>query len=259
MALVVAAAACGGEASIRGSTPPPDVEVPVTLNADSPFGYPPALYDQGVEGDVVLHLYVDAAGRLVTESTRVAETSSNRVLDSAALAGAAGLRFAPAIRRGMPVGAAFLQPVQFRRPGTAPRVPTTAARDTATRRPPRPATTQGETPGRGETPPPRPPRDSTPARRDTSRVYSYKDRARLQLIMRGRRVGLSIAEIRDILDAYDEEGPAAQDAEALRIHHHRIEKLQAQRREVESAIEELKQACAALECRYPEAAKKLDS
>lgn len=167
MALIVAAA-CGGEASIRGSTPPPDVEVPVTLNADSPFGYPPALYDQGVEGEVVLHLYVDATGRLVTESTRVAETSNNRVLDSAALAGAAGLRFAPAIRRGVPVAAAFLQPVQFRRPGTARRVPATASRDTATQRPPRPATPQVETPRRAETPTPRPPRDSTPARRDTT-------------------------------------------------------------------------------------------
>ena len=44
----------------------------------------------------------------------------------------------------------------------------------------------------------------TPARRDLARVYSYKDRARLQLILRGRRVGLSIAEIRDILDLYEE-------------------------------------------------------
>src|SRR6201988_413016 len=43
----------------------------------------------------------------------------------------------------------------------------------------------------------------SPARRDTSRVYSYKYRARLQPILRGRRVGLSIADIRDILDAYD--------------------------------------------------------
>jgi DNA-binding transcriptional MerR regulator len=99
----------------------------------------------------------------------------------------------------------------------------------------------------------------SPARRDTSRVYSYKDRARLQLIMRGRRVGLSIAEIRDILDAYDEDGPAAQDVEALRIHRHRIDKLQEQRREVDAAISELKQACEQLERRYPEAAKTLDA
>jgi DNA-binding transcriptional MerR regulator len=98
----------------------------------------------------------------------------------------------------------------------------------------------------------------TPARRDTSRVYSYKDRARLQLILRGRRVGLSIAEIRDILDLYDEEGEVAQNAEALRIFKHRIEQLEAQRAEVEEAICTLRQAASNLERQYPEMAT-LDS
>jgi DNA-binding transcriptional MerR regulator len=98
-----------------------------------------------------------------------------------------------------------------------------------------------------------------PGRRDTSRVYSYKDRARLQLILRGRRVGLSIAEIRDILETYDEEGTAAQDAEALRIHHRRVEQLQEQRRHVEDAIDELKKAAAHLEAKYPSIATELDS
>lgn len=92
----------------------------------------------------------------------------------------------------------------------------------------------------------------SPARRDTARVYSYKDRARLQLILRGRRVGLSIAEIRDILDTYDEEGAPAQDAEALRIHKRRIEQLQAQRAHVDEAIQELEQAAQHLACKYPE-------
>lgn len=95
----------------------------------------------------------------------------------------------------------------------------------------------------------------SPARRDTARVYSYKDRARLQLILRGRRVGLSIAEIRDILDTYDEEGAPAQDAEALRIHKRRIEQLQAQRAHVDEAIEELKRAAQHLASKYPELAE----
>ncbi len=99
----------------------------------------------------------------------------------------------------------------------------------------------------------------SPGRRDTSRVYSYKDRARLQLILRGRRVGLSIAEIRDILDTYDEEGAASQDAEALRIHHRRIEQLKQQRAHVEEAINELKQGAAHIECRYPQLKAELDS
>jgi DNA-binding transcriptional MerR regulator len=99
----------------------------------------------------------------------------------------------------------------------------------------------------------------SPARRDTSRVYSYKDRARLQLILRGRRVGLSVAEIRDILETYDEEGAPAQDAEALRIHKRRIEQLQAQRRDVEKAIEALQVAARNLANQYPEAAKEADT
>lgn len=95
----------------------------------------------------------------------------------------------------------------------------------------------------------------SPARRDLSRVYSYKDRARLQMILNGRRVGLSIAEIRDILDLYDEEGEVAQNAEALRIFRRRIAQLEAQRVEVEEAITTLKAAADHLEKQYPEAAK----
>jgi len=97
-----------------------------------------------------------------------------------------------------------------------------------------------------------------PSRRDMARVYSYKDRARLQMILNGRRVGLSIAEIRDILDLYDEEGEAAQSAEALRVFRHRIAALEAQRAEVDQAIETLKSAADALQRAYPETTK-LDS
>lgn len=93
----------------------------------------------------------------------------------------------------------------------------------------------------------------SPGRRELNRIYSHKDRARLVLILRGRRVGLSIAEIRDILDAYDEEGLPAQDAEALRIHRKRVAELEAKRSEVEAAIEALKAAASKLEQQYPEA------
>jgi DNA-binding transcriptional MerR regulator len=75
-----------------------------------------------------------------------------------------------------------------------------------------------------------------PGRINQQRVYSYRDRARLQLVLRGRRVGLSIAQIRDILEAYDEEGEAVQSARALRIFRQRLEALQAERRHVEDAI-----------------------
>lgn len=89
-----------------------------------------------------------------------------------------------------------------------------------------------------------------PRRRDSERIYSYKDRARLALIMRGRRVGLSVAEIREILDLYDEKGEAAQNAEALRIFRRRIDALEAQRTEVDEAIGALRQASRRLADRF---------
>ncbi len=99
-------------------------DVPVALNGESPFQYPASLYDQGVEGEVRLLLYVDALGRVVKDSTRIAASSGTPALDSAAIAGSAQLRFAPAHRNGQPVGAAFVQPVIFRK--TAAPAPSTA-------------------------------------------------------------------------------------------------------------------------------------
>lgn len=115
------AAACSGTGGAEGDAAgnpytPPDVEPPVAVNAESPIQYPAALYARQVEGVVVLRLFVDSVGKLVPESTRVAETSNHPALDSAARAGAATLRFAPARRRGVPVATVFLQPVEFRYP-----------------------------------------------------------------------------------------------------------------------------------------------
>jgi DNA-binding transcriptional MerR regulator len=42
-----------------------------------------------------------------------------------------------------------------------------------------------------------------PERRGTQRLYSERDRSRLAWILRGKRVGFSIADIRDLLDLYD--------------------------------------------------------
>ena len=99
----------------------------------------------------------------------------------------------------------------------------------------------------------------SPARRELNRVYSYKDRARLQLILRGRRVGLSIAEIRDILDLYDEKGEAAQSAQALRVFKHRVEQLETQRQEVDDAIQTLTAAAGRLARQHPGAAGELEA
>jgi DNA-binding transcriptional MerR regulator len=43
----------------------------------------------------------------------------------------------------------------------------------------------------------------SPRRSGTSRVYSVRDRARLRLILRGRRFGMTLPECREIVDMYD--------------------------------------------------------
>ena len=100
----------------RDAPPPvtPAEDPPVAINPVSPVRYPPALLQQGIEGSVLLRLYVDSAGVVIPDSTRIAESSGYPALDSAALAGAPELRFSPALLQGRPVAAPFLQPVQFR-------------------------------------------------------------------------------------------------------------------------------------------------
>ncbi|MCR5878520.1 MerR family transcriptional regulator [Phenylobacterium sp. J367] len=86
-----------------------------------------------------------------------------------------------------------------------------------------------------------------PRRSQMQRVYSYKDRARLQLVVRGRKVGLTVAEIRDILDTYDAEGEEAQNALALKIFKARIAALEAERQRIDNAMQTLAQACTRLD------------
>src|ERR1700740_3269448 len=81
----------------------------------------------------------------------------------------------------------------------------------------------------------------TPAREGMNRVYSYKDRARLVLILRGKRVGLSLSEI---LELYDEDDDAsAQNAHSLKKFREKLVVLEQQREDIDSAIEELRTAC----------------
>jgi len=96
---------------------------PVALNAQTPVEYPPALFDQGIEGTVILRLYADNTGKLVPDSTKVQESSGYPALDSAAVAAAPSLQFAPAQRDGVPVAASFLQPIYFRHPGAGGTTP----------------------------------------------------------------------------------------------------------------------------------------
>lgn len=94
-------------------------EPPVAVNPDVPIDYPPALYQQGIEGRVLLKLFADSTGELDPDSTRVAESSGYPALDSAAVAAAPRLRFAPGRHNGSPVAMSFTQPIEFRHPQSA--------------------------------------------------------------------------------------------------------------------------------------------
>lgn len=92
-----------------------------------------------------------------------------------------------------------------------------------------------------------------PAREGMNRVYSYKERARLQLILRGKRVGLALAEIGEILDLYElDDGGAQQAAKSLCKFQERIVALESQKLDIDNAIAELKAGCEMLESRLSE-------
>ena len=78
----------------------------------------------------------------------------------------------------------------------------------------------------------------SPRREGLSRVYSHKDRAKLQLIVRGKKVGLSLIEIKELLDLYKVD-QRAQAQVALKRFNARIVALEEQRRHVEDAIDAL--------------------
>jgi DNA-binding transcriptional MerR regulator len=92
-----------------------------------------------------------------------------------------------------------------------------------------------------------------PARDGMNRVYSYRDRARLQLILSGKRVGLSLAEIGEILDLYgaDDTG-AAQAAKSLKKFRERVVALEQQKLDIDDAIAQLKVGISEMEKRLSE-------
>jgi DNA-binding transcriptional MerR regulator len=93
----------------------------------------------------------------------------------------------------------------------------------------------------------------SPARDGMNRVYSYRDRARLQLILRGKRVGLALAEIGEILDLYEVgDGGAQQAARSLKKFRERIVALENQKVDIDNAISELRAGCEAMEKRLSE-------
>jgi DNA-binding transcriptional MerR regulator len=80
----------------------------------------------------------------------------------------------------------------------------------------------------------------SPIRQGQKRLYTHRDRGRLTLILRGKRFGFSLEDIRQLLDLYDGgRGREEQLIRTVEAAHARLSAMKAERKELDSAIKEL--------------------
>ena len=97
----------------------------------------------------------------------------------------------------------------------------------------------------------------TPSRAGRNRVYTQRDRTRLKLTLRGKRLGLSLQEIKQLVDMYDSPSDTTQQLQAFLgvLGEHRRQ-LEQQREDIEITLAEITQheaRCRALLARAPAA------
>jgi DNA-binding transcriptional MerR regulator len=95
-----------------------------------------------------------------------------------------------------------------------------------------------------------------PERRGQTRIYSVRDRARIILILRGRRLGFSLAEIREYLDLYDRNLSVKQLLHARRKFEERIAVFERQKIDIDASIAELRRSIAEVEGRMADHARR---
>ena len=79
-----------------------------------------------------------------------------------------------------------------------------------------------------------------PQRDGRQRLFTRRDRARLRLILRGKRIGLSLAEIREIIDMYQlAHDEASQSQKLLDLLLARRCQLEEQRRDIDAVLDEI--------------------
>jgi DNA-binding transcriptional MerR regulator len=100
-----------------------------------------------------------------------------------------------------------------------------------------------------------------PQRIGGNRVYGARDRARLQLILRGKRLGFALAEIKALLDLYDVDRDHLEQLRAALVKGRaRIAELEQQQQEIQLTLKELRENEAyVVECiRRKETAQRAD-
>lgn len=87
-----------------------------------------------------------------------------------------------------------------------------------------------------------------PKRKGQTRIYSARDRARLKIILRGKRLGFSLMEIHEILDLYSpKDHGVAQMRATIVKYRDQIETLKKRREDIETAISDMLDGCEWLE------------
>ncbi|HIF18315.1 MAG TPA: MerR family DNA-binding transcriptional regulator [Cycloclasticus sp.] len=81
-----------------------------------------------------------------------------------------------------------------------------------------------------------------PKRVGNRRVYNYKDRARMQLILRGKRIGFPLDDIKEFLDLYDSDADRTPQIQLLvNKVENRIKQLTEQQQDIETTLDELRE------------------
>ena len=84
-----------------------------------------------------------------------------------------------------------------------------------------------------------------PERQGNRRLFTRRDRGRLKLILRGKRFGFSLEDIRQVLDLYDpDQNNLPQMQRAYELGRERLADLEARRAELDDVIDDLKKRLA---------------
>jgi DNA-binding transcriptional MerR regulator len=82
----------------------------------------------------------------------------------------------------------------------------------------------------------------SPIRHGQKRLFTRRDRARLKLILRGKRFGFSLEDLRQLLDLYDRgDQQHSQIAAAYQVARERLADMERQRAELDAAIADLRE------------------